>query len=445
MLSDNIKSKIYFSKFGLFKPDAIRFYKDLEKQQYLSVDELEALNWGKRKNIVKHAFENVEYYHKKYSQIGFSPEDLKRPEDFLKLPVLTKNEIRDHFKGLISKKAIKNQIRLSTTGGSTGEPLKVYFDKRVSLDAFGWRIRKWWDVLPGCNEAVIARNVNTTKLKKATNDAIWFPTKRVRLDASFLSEKDIKLFFDEFKNIKPKLIWGYAGAIDYVACYKEKMNIELPKVDAVWTTSSPITVVQRKNIESAFGGQVFDQYGCCEVFHLAAECKARNGLHVFCDSRHIEFLNENNNPENNKLANITITDLENYHFPVIRYLNGDMGKALNSKCSCGINLPLMESVHGRQSDLIKLPDGSCLAGDYMTTLFDDFPNAIKGFQFYQFKDFSIELKYVPNIQNINGNKELVQVINNLRIKTQNQISIKTKEVEEIAHNNGKLKYIISEL
>jgi phenylacetate-CoA ligase len=445
MAFGDIKKNLYLLKFGLFKPQTIQFYDRLERQQFYSSDELENLHWNKTKAIVSHAFKNVPYYRKKYTDVGFSPEDLKKNEDFSYLPLLTKDEVRENFTHMISAGTKPSQIRPSTTGGSTGEPLKVYFDKSVPLDAFSWRIKKWWGIPLGANEAIIARKSFGT-IKEWINNIAWLPSKRTRLDASSIQGSEIEYFVNRYNTIKPKLIWGYAGAIDYVAGYIQENKIHVLPASAVWVTSSPITKVQKLRIEKVFGAPVYDQYGCCEVFHLASECRARRGLHIFHDSRKIEFLKDDGTPvDKGEFGNIALTDFENFRFPIIRYLNNDRGRMLNKKCSCGINLPLMDAVYGRQSDLIKLPDETCLAGDYLTTIFDDYPQAVKGFQLVQYGDYSIELKYIPNPDNANLKFEIDKVLHNLSIKTRNQIKIKASAVEKITHPNGKLKYIISEL
>ena len=105
-------------------------------------------------------------------------------------------------------------------------------------------------------------------------------------------------------------------------------------------------------------------------------------------------------------GDITVTDLENYVFPLIRYRIGDRGCALSYQCSCGVNLPLMDSVKGRTTDNLPLPDGSVLSGEYLTTIFDDFPDAVHAFSVHQKKDFSIVVSYVPNNNRIDKNNTI---------------------------------------
>src|SRR5690606_14470352 len=128
--------------------------------------------------------------------------------------------------------------------------------------------------------------------------------------------------------------------------------LQIPSPKMCWTTSSPLTAVQRKIMERAFGCKVLDQYGCCEVFWLAQECPHQLGLHVNYDFRDITIIDEKNRSINatGEQGKIAITDFHNQVFPIIKYLNGDEGSYKNEMCSCGLPFPLLRPVKGRVTD-----------------------------------------------------------------------------------------------
>ena len=445
MIPNSIKTFCFFFKFNLLRRKTVKYYHKLQKQQYLSVDELDHLNWQKRKKLLSYAYEKVPYYRRKFKAVGLHPEDIKIPEDYSKVPLLRREDIRENFNQMISEEAEPKALRLSTTGGSTGEPLKVMFDKRVPLDAVSWRLLGWWGLKPDANTANVMRGV-PTKRAHWVNIIRWWPASRIKLDASSMKNQDIEEFLRKFNQMCPELLYGYAGAIDYLASFIEDNSLGVIPPKAIWVTSSPISDVQRKRIEGVFQAPVYDQYGCGEVFWLSAQCRQKQALHIFHDIRFIEFVDDCGHTQPVvKMGNVVITDLENYFFPIIRYMNGDMGRALSGKCPCGINLPLMDKVQGRQTDMVKLPNGTCLAGDYLTTIFDNFPDAVKGFQVQQKKDYSIKVLYVPNPEANELSEVLGKVYNELINKTESQVSIIMEPVESISHDRGKLRYVISEL
>jgi len=107
-------------------------------------------------------------------------------------------------------------------------------------------------------------------------------------------------------------------------------------------------------MQEVFGAPVYDQYGTCENMWLSAECKQQNGMHMMSDIRHIEFVDENNDPvPDGEWGRILLTDLHNYAFPLIRYEIVYYGRDLPYSCNCGVKLSLMNNVKGHQSDVIK--------------------------------------------------------------------------------------------
>ena len=99
----------------------------------------------------------------------------------------------------------------------------------------------------------------------------------------------------------------------------------------------------------------------------------------------------------------------------------------------------------RESDMFKLPDQSVLSGDYLTTLFDDFPEVVYAFQVVQKEDYSITIRVAPNRQYDNWSKVLDSVKNTLASKARNQVSVNVEIVNEIPSDRGKTRFVISEI
>lgn len=446
MESGRLKTNIFELKMRLFFPKMVDYHHELTEQQNLSAEQIEHLNWEKRKSLLKYAYEKVPYYQSKYQSIGLHPDDIKNPEDYSLVPILTREDIRDNFGQLKSVDVSKKDVMLATTGGTTGEPLKVLRDRRIPEHAMSWRMREWWGVKLGVNEGIVLRDTQTSRKARLLNTISWYPAKRVRLDASSMTPDSMKQFVDRFNMICPPLVWGYVGGIDHLASFIEENGLSVTSPKAIWCTAAPLSEIQRQRIESVFSAPVYEQYGCCEVFSLAAQCSVKDKMHRFHDIRHIEVTDEQGRTLDDGVeGDILITDLENYAFPIIRYRNGDRGKLIHGSCSCGINLPLMDKVKGRQSDIVYLPDNSSISGEYLTTLFDDFPDAVKAFQVHQADDYSIKLLYIPSANTEQLNHALKVIQHTLGEKINSQTTLIFQETEQIKHDRGKLRFIISDL
>ncbi len=435
----------YLFRYSLAKPGAIQEYKEALKNQSLSNHKLTELSWQKLQLLVRDAYENVPWYKQSFAQVDLHPDDIKSQEDFGKVPILTRDDLKDNFDEFISQKADAKKLKISTTGGSTGTPLRIGMDHQGIREIRKWQMFSWWSLSLNTNMATIYRGLPIRGLKKLALDCINWPQKVVRMDATQISKKKIDSFLHDFKKKKPQLVHGYVGALDVLADHILENSILLPSPKVIWATAAPISKVQELKISRAFNAPVCDQYGCSEIYFIAAECPHKNGLHIFSDRVKVEILDDNNQPVSlGTYGKIVLTNLDEYSFPLIRYENGDMGRLLNRTCSCGMSLPLMDKVKGRISDNIILPDETVLSGEYLTTIFDDFTDSVKQFQVVQHKSGNITVKVVFRTGNKKAKTILNHVKNQLESRINQQVKVSLIEVNSIPPIRGKLQFIIKE-
>lgn len=440
----DLNYQIFKLKNTLIRRKAVKYYSYLMKNQILDREEIKKMQFTKIKKLVEHAYSHSKFYNEKYNSVGFSPRILKSYEDIIKIPVLTKTDLRNNFETIIIDNFEKKYLRKSSTGGSTGVPISVYHDLRIPLETIGWRMLSWWKILPSDNILFINRNTHTPWEKKV-NDFIWWPTKRFLLDASRITEESVEDIANLINRNNVKIIQGYVGAITNIAEILSLKSIKISaNIKAIWTTAAPISNVQRTIINNVFNAPIYDQYGCGEVYWIGAECHKNRGLHIFEDVRLIEVVDSNNKLVNDGgIGNILITDMENYIFPIIRYRVGDMGSKLIEPCDCGISFGLINPVRGRESDFLMFQDGTIISGEYLTTIFDENPFAVSSFQVIQQKNCNVILKCVPG--KIAGWELSVQkIFLELKSKVPKEIECKIELVEKIENYKGKNQFIIKE-
>jgi phenylacetate-CoA ligase len=433
-------SGIYLSKYDFFKPGARKGFEEVIAFQNLSKEEQEYLSWKKVEALLEHAYKNVPWYSRNFKKIGLSPKDISQPQYFNQVPVITREDLKGNFNEFISDTHRGRKIKIITTGGSTGVPLKIGVNPKAVRELQKWQMFSWWGLSPEVDMASIYREIPIGTLTKLVLKFINWPRKVTSLNATNLSENSIKAFLKEFEKNKPEVLHGYLGALDTLADYILDRQISLPSPKVIWSTAAPLAKVQQRKIQKAFGAPVCDQYGCSEMYFIAASCPENNGLHQFSDAIKLEVLDGKGSQVSiGDKGKITLTNLNELAFPLIRYENGDQGRWLKSSCNCGINLPLMDQVKGRKSDNFNLPDGSVISGEYLTTLFDDYPDAVKRFQVVQNKDLSIDLNVSTNGQQ---DKVLRQVKQGLEEKVKYQVAVVLVVTDEIQSFGGKLRYVI---
>jgi phenylacetate-CoA ligase len=321
----------------------------------------------------------------------------------------------------------------------------VCHDKRFALEPLQWRMMSWWGVGPGEDAAFAWRALVPSKLARFRKQVLLWPTRRLFLDASFVSQASMEAFLRQCQAVRPALLQGYVGALDSFADYVIENAIDFPAPKAVWVTASPISTTQRAKMQAAFRAPVYDQYGCGEIYQLAAQCAESEHLHVFYDERCIEFLDHSGRSVGlGEQGQIALTDLENYVFPLIRYINGDGGAPIAGRCTCGVSLPLMSAVKGRTTDHLRMPDGGVIIGDVVTTIFDDDPHCVKAFQVYQKKDFSVDVRVVVNPTEPDANERISRVVEKLSAKAHGLVKVRSVNMAQIDSDRGKTRFVISE-
>ena len=106
----------------------IRF---LSSTEWLSEKDLYDLQSNKLKRLIEHCYRNVPYYKRVFDERGITPEDIQSREDLAKLPILTKQIIKDNYNDLIAQDIASRKSFDGSTGGSTGIPL--HFKKDVNF------------------------------------------------------------------------------------------------------------------------------------------------------------------------------------------------------------------------------------------------------------------------------------------------------------------------
>jgi phenylacetate-CoA ligase len=341
----------------------LRHLRELSASQWLDRGTLRERQWNRAQEAVAYAFKHCPYYGERYGQAGFDG-SLREWDQFRRLPLLTKREIRENGPKLLSREFRREELVEARTGGSTGFALTVYFDKHCQQlrNSAAMRSDQWSGREIGMKVAAIWGNppVADTLKKKLRNLLL---ERVIYLDTMDIEERTVRRFVEEWRRAKPRVIFGHSRSIYVLAKFLRTLGVTDLRPEGIISTSMVLLATERAFIEQVFRCRVTNRYGCEEVGLIACECEQHNGLHLNVDHVIVEFLREDgSDADPGEEADIVVTDLVNRGMPLIRYRVGDMGVPSDRTCACGRGLPLMERIIGRQADFLKRPDGSLVAG-----------------------------------------------------------------------------------
>ena len=446
MFWEKFKELALWIKLYFFYRSSLTFEDQLRREASLSQTEIEEIKFKRFKNIVIFSYNHTKFYREHYDRNHFNVMSLKSIDDIVNVPVVTKEHIEKYIEDFRVIALPKSTFIPSVTGGSTGKPVKVYHDRRVALDAFGRYCLTRWGISPSSNAAFLERYNPSSRglISKVVNHLIWWPTRRVHLDIRNVNEEKLFDFYLDCRKINPIYLEGYVGAVHEFARFLLKHELSLPSVKLVWTTSAPLSESVRDVISRAFRCQVRDQYGCCEINWLAAEMCDCGVLDCFDPFRLIEACDvDGNNCGLNEIGYSVVTDLLNFACPLIRYVNGDR-VSFAEKCDVHrFSGAVIKPVLGRISEKIYLPDGGFVPGEFLTTIFDDYPRAVSQFQIIQNRSHDIEILFVKGSQ-----RESFLEFSKAKLSITSYfsgigLSVRFGEVSSIPHDGGKIRYVIS--
>lgn len=334
-----------------------RQWKKLRREEFLPYAELLELQNAKLRRLIKHCYDSVPYYHKLFEKLGLRPEDIQNKEDLNKLPILTKQIIRDNYDDMFSNAVDPKRFRKSSSGGSTGTPLRFCTDNHEWSMQRASTLRAWesyglqlGDKVFSLGGDSIARKKNAISLKNVYDTVIM---RNYKFNSSDVDDAGMERHLENFKQIRPSAVRGYGSSLVIFARYIKQVGYKPLGVKVVLTTGEVLMPNYRKELEEVFGAPVFDAYGAGDGGIVSHECSCHNGLHITEELCVIEITDkEGNNLPDGEVGFVTTTDLENYAFPFIRYHVGDMSYIKKDPCPCGRHTRQFGEVMGRAGKLL---------------------------------------------------------------------------------------------
>ena len=192
-----MRKYIYKFKWQLVRPSALARWRDIYHNEILSLDELLNAQEVARQHIVMAAMNFSPFYRRFFKEHGFNLADIGKDNWFERLPVVKKSHIREYFDEFINP-AKRMYLKISTTGGSTGTPVKTGYDGRIPEEIYSWRLQSWFGVNPWDDHAYVWRDTRNSRLAKLKNAALWWPTKHLKMDAAFITEKGTSDFIEKY-------------------------------------------------------------------------------------------------------------------------------------------------------------------------------------------------------------------------------------------------------
>jgi len=422
-------------------------FRELQRSQWFSRDQLINLQWQRLTSLLEHAYSDVPFYRSLFKKLGMKPADIRSPEDFRRIPVLTKECVRANVDQMLAQNG-KERLHSANTSGSTGLPLEFYRDGRSTGYSLGAMFlgHSWYGLEIGSRGAMLWgvpldwRMALSMRLKDLVLN-------RFRQKEYIYRDQNLRHFWKMMKAKGPEYLMGCPSMLYAYAFFLKEQDIDgkMFHLKMVKGTSEVFFDYQRQYVESVFGCKSVDEYGAAETGIIAFECP-EGGLHIMADCVYVEFLDEFDQPTPpGTKGRIVVTNLRNHSMPMLRYDIGDIGLASEAVCQCGRGLPLMESLEGRVVDELIMPDGKRTHPDFFYAVMGHLTHVglvIKQYKIYQvaLDQLKIEIVKGPDF----SDETLKYIDKTLHQFLGSGMDIRYEFVSDIARDrSGKLRYFVS--
>jgi phenylacetate-CoA ligase len=328
---------------------------ELDPIERASLDELASLQLERLRWSLRHAYENVLTYRRKFDEAGVHPDDCRSLDDLARFPFTTKEDLREAYPFGMFAVPSDRIARLHASSGTTGKPTVVGYTKRD--------LEMWADVVARSIRASGGRpgdRVHVAYGYGLFTGGLGAHYGAERLGCTVipvsggLTERQVRLIVD----FEPAVIMvtpSYMLAIldEFVRQGVDPARTSL-KVGIFG--AEPWSEEMRREIEQRLDMHAVDIYGLSEVIGpgVANECvETKDGLHVWEDHFFPEIVDpiEGTALPDGERGELVFTSLTKEAMPVIRYRTRDLTRLLP-----GTARPMrrIEKVTGRTDDMVIL-------------------------------------------------------------------------------------------
>jgi phenylacetate-CoA ligase len=380
----------------------ISYLELLKRTQWMSHDELQALQLERLRTLVRHAYDHTRWYRRVFDERGLVPDDIRRVEDVAQLPVLEREHMQADIERFRTDAGPEAAVKKATSG-STGQPFVFEYNaaSRHWRDAMRLRGYEWAGYPTGARSLHYwGIAIGAPSFKKKLKMTIDRGVKREHyVDCTPRSDEHLAGVVEIIRKERPEVIVTYSQAGADLARYVLRTGArDWPDIPVI-CGAERLFDADREALGRAFG-PAFETYGAREFMLMGAECEVHDGLHTSMENVIVEVVVRNDDgtsraAQPGEAGDVVVTDLHNLHMPFIRYLNGD--RAVQRKlerCACGRGLHRIGPIEGRIAETMRDGSGGRVSGLVFNIIFVEISDLARQFQVVQHVDGSLTLKMV---------------------------------------------------
>lgn len=425
------------------------FEDEIRATEYWPEERHKVRQWEHLRATLDIAFRDIPYYQYRYKGSGIESGDIRGFEDFQRLPFLTKQDVKEHLEEMVSRAIPRWKWLVTTTGGSTLNPMRFYQVKGLTRSKERAFIRDQWGRFgyqPGTRAVQIkGRNVGQPERR-----VFWEyePIQNfLEMNSQYLTEENLPAYVEAIVAFKPEFLIGYVSSVFLLARYLEAHpELRFPRLRGLFLASENIYPWQRLLFSRIFQCPMCAHYGHSEMVLLGAECPQSARYHFYPQYGYMELIGSDGKPctRPGEVGELVGTSFHNPLMPFIRYRTQDYGVLGKSECPCGRHYPIIERIEGRLQEFIVTRDGRLISICVLGAAHFDMLDNVHQTQYYQDTPGKLLFKVVPKSGFTITDLKRIQAV--VQAKTGSELEVEVQVVKEIPRTPaGKHRMIVQRL
>ena len=314
--------------------------------------------------VVAHAYEHVPYYRETMRRLGLTPGDLRIGADLAKLPLLERHDLQRDPEYFVSRKWPLEAHLLLRSGGSTGEPIKVFRHPFALFQGAAYRERARGPIMTlagkrlRLHEALIVLpGVSGAGPEFARRTFLPSSVRVVRTQISLLTP--LAEAVQKLNDLRPDAIATYGSYLEALFTHVLESGVPFAAPKVVAYSSDALSERGRRLLSEHFGVEALSIYRAIEAPQIGFECERHTGHHLnvdLCPARIVDA--DGRELPVGEQGEVVVSNLYGQGTVLLNYRLGDRAALLPDGCTCGRNLPLMSMVDGRVDEWLPRPDGN---------------------------------------------------------------------------------------
>jgi len=296
------------------------------------------------------------FYKARLKKAGInSGDDIRRLEDYKKIPCTTKDDLRECYpKGLLAVN-MDEVVRLHTSSGTTGTPTVIYHTRH---DIAHWaELVARCIIATGATEKDVFQNMMSYGMFTG-GLGLHYGAEKVGMTVIPMGGGNTKRQIQLMKDFGTTVLHITPSYILHIHSKLEECGVKLEdlKLKKAYLGAEPYSENTRKKAEDLFRIDAYNSYGLSEMNGpgVAFECVHKCGMHVWEDTYLVEIIDPKTGEGlgEEKQGELVFTHLTRKATPLLRYRTRDIACIHKGVCACKRTHRRISRITGRTDDML---------------------------------------------------------------------------------------------